>query len=185
MKIIITEQQYDRLLVESVLQDTLKDLKDNAKILFTFGTGMGAFMGPVSRLLEGSDFNFTKEEIALLIATSIAILLNRTKKEDLLKKIKDKNLERALDGVKEFIEKSIDLIKDGLKEVLGVSYSLSEILGFAFLLKPVMDILKLVINDRSLTIDNIQMLSTGVAFSALSFTIKNLIEKLKDKFTKK
>ena len=80
MKIIITEQQYDRLLVESVLQDTLKDLKDNAKILFTFGTGMGAFMGPVSRLLEGSDFNFTKEEIAILIATSIAILLNRTKK---------------------------------------------------------------------------------------------------------
>jgi hypothetical protein len=54
-----------------------------------------------------------------------------------VKKIKDKNLERALDGVKEFIEKSIDLIKDGIKEVLGVSYSLSEILGFAFLLKPI------------------------------------------------
>ena len=185
MKIIITEQQYDRLLVESVLQDTLKDLKDNAKILFTFGTGMGAFMGPVSRLLEGSDFSFTKEEIALLIATSIAILLNRTKKEDLLKKIKDKNLERALDGVKEFIEKSLDLVKDGIKEVLGVTYSLSEILGFAFLLSPVMDILKMVINDRSITIDSIQTLTTGVALSALSFTIKNLIEKLKDKFTKK
>ena len=185
MKIIITEQQYDRLLVESILQDTLKDLKDNAKILFTFGTGMGAFMGPVSRLLEGSDFNFTKEEIALLIATSIAIILNKTKKDELLKKIEDKNLERALNGVKEFIEKSLDLIKDGIKEVLGVAYSLSEILGFAFLLSPVMDILKMVINDRSITIDSIQTLTTGVAFSALSFTIKNLVEKLKDKFSKK
>jgi hypothetical protein len=185
MKILITEEQYERLLTESILKGTLKDLKDNAKILFTFGTGMGAFMGPVSRLLEGSDFNFTNEEIGLLIATSVAILLNKTKKEDLLKKIKDKNLERALDGVKEFIEKSIDLIKDGIKEVLGVSYSLSEILGFAFLLKPVMDILKLVINDRSITIDNLYILTTGVALSALTFTIKNLIEKVKEKFNKK
>ena len=185
MKIIVTEEQYNRLLTEGILKDTLSDLKTNTKILFTFGTGMGAFMGPVSRLLEGSDFNFTKEEIALLIATSIAIILNKTKKDELLKKIEDKNLERALNGVKEFIEKSLDLIKDGIKEVLGVAYSLSEILGFAFLLSPVMDILKMVINDRSITIDSIQTLTTGVAFSALSFTIKNLVEKLKDKFSKK
>lgn len=185
MKIIVTEEQYNRLLTEGILKDTLSDLKANTKILFTFGTGMGAFMGPVSRLLEGSDFNFTKEEIALLIATSIAIILNKTKKDELLKKIEDKNLKRALNGVKEFIEKSLDLIKDGIKEVLGVTYSLSEILGFAFLLSPVMDILKMVINDRSVTIDSIQTLTTGVAFSALSFTIKNLVEKLKDKFSKK
>ena len=185
MKIIVTEEQYNRLLTEGILKDTLSDLKANTKILFMFGTGMGAFMGPVSRLLEGSDFNFTKEEIALLIATSIAIILNKTKKDELLKKIEDKNLKRALNGVKEFIEKSLDLIKDGIKEVLGVTYSLSEILGFAFLLSPVMDILKMVINDRSVTIDSIQTLTTGVAFSALSFTIKNLVEKLKDKFSKK
>lgn len=185
MKIIVTEEQYNRLLTEGILKDTLSDLKTNTKILFTFGTGMGAFMGPVSRLLEGSDFNFTKEETALLIATSIAIILNKTKKDELLKKTEDKNLERALNGVKEFIEKSLDLIKDGIKEVLGVTYSLSEILGFAFLLSPVMDILKMVINDRSITIDSIQTLTTGVALSALSFTIKNLVEKLKDKFSKK
>lgn len=185
MKIIITEHQYDQLMTEGILKDTLKDLKDNAKILFTFGTGISAFMGPVTRLLEGSDFNFTKEETALLIATSIALLLNRTKKEDLLKKIKDKNLERALNGVKEFIEKSVDLIKDGLNEVLGVTYSLAEILGFTFLLSPVMEILKMIINDRSISIDTIQTLTTGVALSALSFTIKNLIEKLKEKFGKK
>jgi len=184
MKIIVTEQQYSRLITEGILRDTLKDLADNTKILFTFGTGMGAFMGPVSRLLEGSDYSFTKEEIGLLIDTSIAILMNKTKKEDLLKKIKDKNLERALVGVKEFIEKSVDLIKDGIKEVLGVSYSLVEILGFAFLLKPVMDIFKTIINDRGITVDNLQILGTGIILSALTFTIKNLIEKVKDKFTK-
>lgn len=185
MKILITEEQYNKLMVEGILKDTLNDLKDNAKILFTFGTGIGSFIGPVNRLLEGSDFSFTKEETGLLIATSIAIILNKTKREDLIKKIKDKNLERALDGVKEFIEKSLDLLKDVIKEVLGVTYSLSEILGFAFLLSPIMDILKLIINDRSITIDNLKVLTTGVVLSALTFSIKNLIEKFKDKFSKK
>ena len=65
MKIIITEEQYKEILNENIFKDTLKDLKINTGILFTFGTGMGVFMGPVERLLTGSGFSFTPQEISL------------------------------------------------------------------------------------------------------------------------
>jgi hypothetical protein len=48
MKIILTESQYNNLIVENVFKDILKDLNINAGILFTFGTGMATFI-PVER----------------------------------------------------------------------------------------------------------------------------------------
>ena len=63
MKIVITEEQYKSLINENLFKDTLKDLKINTGILFTFGTGMGAFLGPVERLLSGSGFSLGNVEI--------------------------------------------------------------------------------------------------------------------------
>ena len=39
MKIILTEEQYKEVLNENIIKDTLKDLKINAGIVFTFGAG--------------------------------------------------------------------------------------------------------------------------------------------------
>jgi len=180
MKIIITEEQYKSLINENLFKDTLKDLKINTGILFTFGTGMGAFLGPVERLLTGSGFSLNHNEISLLIITSIALLINDTNKDILLNKVKELNLEKVLDGVKNLIKNSTDIIRSVVKGVLGVSYSLSEILGFAFLLNPVMKIINTIINDRNLTTDNLQVLLSGVVLSGLTFFIKNLLKKSKD-----
>ena len=180
MKIIITEEQYKSLLNENLFKDTLKDLKINTGILFTFGTGMGAFLGPVERLLTGSGFSLNHNEISLLIITSIALLINDTNKDILLNKVKELNLEKVLDGVKDLIKNSTDIIRSVVKGVLGVSYSLSEILGFAFLLNPVMKIINTIINDRNLTTDNLQVLLSGVVLSGLTFFIKNLLKKSKE-----
>ena len=180
MKIVITEEQY-KLLNENLFKDTLKDLKINTGILFTFGTGMGAFLGPVERLLTGSGVSFNNTEISLLIITAISILINDVNKEKLLDEVKKLNLEKALGGVKDLIQNSIDIIRSVVKSVLGVSYSLTEILGFAFLLNPVMKIINTIINDRNLTTDNLQVLLSGVVLSGLTFFIKNLLKKSKDK----
>ena len=179
MKIVITEEQY-KLLNENLFKDTLKDLKINTGILFTFGTGMGAFLGPVERLLTGSGFSFNNTEISLLIITAISILINDVNKEKLLDEVKNLNLEKALGGVKDLIQNSIDIIRSVVKSVLGVSYSLTEILGFAFLLNPVMKIINTIINDRNLTTDNLQVLLSGVVLSGLTFFIKNLLKKSKE-----
>ena len=180
MKIVITEEQY-KLLNENLFKDTLKDLKINTGILFTFGTGMGAFLGPVERLLTGSGFSFNNAEISLLIITSVSTLINDVNKEKLLDEVKNLNLEKALGGVKDLIQNSIDIIRTVVKSVLGVSYSLTEILGFAFLLNPVMKIINTIISDRNLTTDNLQVLLSGVVLGGLTFFIKNLLKKSKDK----
>jgi len=181
MKIVITEEQYKKLINENLFKDTLKDLKINTGILFTFGTGMGAFMGPVERLLTGSGFSFNSTEISLLILTSIAILINDINKEPLLNKLKELNLTEALDGVKDLIKNSTDIIRSTVKGILGVSYSLSEILGFSFLLNPVMKLVTSIIGDRGITTDNLHVLLSGVVLSGIVFFIKNVLKKTKNK----
>jgi len=180
MKIVITEEQYKSLINENLFKDTLKDLKINTGILFTFGTGMGAFLGPVERLLSGSGFSFNNTEISLLIISAIANLINDTNKDKLLEKLKELNLTEALDGVENLVKKSTDIIRSTVKGVLGVSYSLTEILGFAFLLNPVMKIIGSIINDRNITADNLQVLVSGVVLGGIVFFIRNLLKKSKD-----
>ena len=141
---------------------------------------MGAFLGPVERLLSGSGFSLGNVEISLLIITAIAILINDVNKDKLLDKVKNLNLEKALDGVNDLIKNSTDIIRSTVKGILGVSYSLTEILGFAFLLNPVMRVIGSIINDRSITIDNIQTLVSGVVLGGIVFFIKNLLKKSKD-----
>jgi hypothetical protein len=181
MKIILTEEQYKSLINENLFKDTLKDLKINTGILFTFGTGMAAFLGPVERLLTGSGFSFNETEISLLIITAIAHLINDKNKELLFDRLKEMNLTKAFDGVKNLIKNSTNIIREVVKGVLGVSYSLSEILGFAFLLNPVMKIIGSIINDRNITTDNLQVLVSGVVLGGIVFFIKNLLKKSKDK----
>jgi hypothetical protein len=180
MKIVITEEQYKKLINENLFKDTLKDLKINTGILFTFGTGMAAFLGPVERLLTGSGFSFNETEISLLIITAIAHLINDKNKELLFDRLKEMNLTKAFDGVKNLIKNSTNIIREVVKGVLGVSYSLSEILGFAFLLNPVMKIIGSIINDRNITTDNLQVLVSGVVLGGIVFFIKNLLKKSKD-----
>jgi hypothetical protein len=180
MKIILTEEQYKKLINENLFKDTLKDLKINTGILFTFGTGMAAFLGPVERLLTGSGFSFNETEISLLIITAIAHLINDKNKELLFDRLKEMNLTKAFDGVKNLIKNSTNIIREVVKGVLGVSYSLSEILGFAFLLNPVMKIIGSIINDRNITADNLQVLVSGVVLGGIVFFIRNLLKKSKD-----
>jgi len=179
MKIIITEEQYKDVLNENIFKDTLKDLKINTGIVFTFGAGMGAFMGPVSRMLSGSGFNLDPSEVALLIISSFAILLNNKDANELIEKVKKKGLTKALDGTKELIKNITDIIRSVFKGALGVTYSLSEILGFAFLLTPIMKILNQIIGDRNITTDNINVLLSGVVLAGLVFAIRNIIKKVK------
>jgi len=180
MKIIITEEQYKDVLNENIFKDTLKDLKINTGIVFTFGAGMGAFMGPVTRMLSGSGFSLQPSEVALLIISAVALLLNDPNTKDLIEKIKEKGLFKAFNGVKNLIKNITDIIRSVFKSVLGVSYSLGEILGFAFLLNPVMKIIGSIINDRNITADNLQVLVSGVVLGGIVFFIKNLLKKSKD-----
>jgi hypothetical protein len=181
MKIILTEEQYKYILIESTLKDTLKDLKINTGILFTFGTGIGAFIGPVERLLSGSGFSMNEKDIILLIITSFALIIKDSESTTLLEKVKEKGLMEALKGVINFITNVKNVVNAVSKNLVGVTYSLLDILGFALLLNPTMKILNDVIKDNDITANTTDKLLSGVALATTVYALKSIFGKIKNK----
>jgi hypothetical protein len=181
MKIIITEGQYKKILTENILKDTLKDLKINSGILFTFGTGIGSFLNPVSRLLSGSGFSMDERDIILLIITSFALIIKDNEGVTLLEKVREKGLMLALKGVINFVTNVKNVLNAVSKNLVGVTYSLLDILGFTLLLTPTMKIIDEVIKDNSISLDNTERLLSGAALSATVYSLKSIFGKLKNK----
>ena len=184
MKIILTEEQYRTLVIESTLKDTLKDLKINTGVLFTFGTGIGAFIGPVESLLSGSGFSMDERDVILLIITSFALIIKDNEGTTLLEKVKEKGLLPALKGVINFITNVKNVLNAVAKNLTGVTYSLLDILGFALLLNPTMKIIDDVIKDNNIGVDSTEKLLTGTALATTVYALKSVFGKLKDKFKK-
>ena len=183
MKIIITEEQYKTILTENILKDILKDFNITSGILFTFGAGMAALMGPVDRLLSNSGFSLSEKEISLLLITSIAIIVKDSNTNRLLDEVKEKGLVEALNGVGEFLINTKKLINNISSKVIGVTYSLLDILGFAFLLNPTMNIVNDIISDENITSSETNRLLSGAAFAAVVYGLKSVMSKIKNKIT--
>jgi hypothetical protein len=150
-------------------------------LLFTFGAGMAALMGPVERLLTNSGFSLNDKEIALLLITSIAIIIKDSNASRLLDEVKEKGLVDALNGVGGFLTNIKKLINSVSSKVVGVTYSLSDILGFALLLNPVMNIVNDLISGEGLTTSNTSKLLTGASFAAVVYGLKSVMGKIKNK----
>jgi hypothetical protein len=181
MKIIITEEQYKTILTENILKDILKDFNITSGLLFTFGAGMAALMGPVERLLTNSGFSLNEKEVSLLIITAIAVIIKDSNSGKLLEEVKNKGLVEALNGVGEFLTNTKKLINSVASKVVGVTYSLSDILGFALLLNPTMNIVNDVISDENITSSDTNRLLSGAAFAAAVYGLKSVMSKIKKK----
>jgi hypothetical protein len=166
---------------KSVLEDIVNDLNLSKKFIFTFGTGIGAFMGPVKELLEGSGLHFSEYEITLLIITAIASMLNDSDFGKLKEKIKEEGLLPYLNGVVKFISDSKDLISKILIKVTGSAYTLSDILGFTFLLVPAMNIISELINDYGITLNSVGQLFVGLGAASLTYGVKSVIDKIRNR----
>ena len=183
MKIIITEEQYKTILTENILKDILKDFNISSGILFTFGAGMAALMDPVDRLLSNSGFSLNEKEILLLLITSIAIIVKDSNTNRLLDEVKEKGLVEALNGVGEFLINTKKLINNISSKVIGVTYSLLDILGFALLLNPTMNIVNDIISDENITSSDTNRLLSGASFAAVVYGLKSVMSKIKNKIT--
>ena len=184
MKIVITEEQYKGILIESTLKDTLNDLKINSGVLFTFGTGIGAFLGPVERLLSGSGVSMNEKDIILLIITSFALIIKDSEGVTLLEKVREKGLMPLLKSVINFVTNVKDVLNAVAKNLIGVTYSLLDILGFALLLNPTMKIIDDIIKNNNISSDNVERLLSGAALSATVFSLKSVFGKLKGRLKK-
>ena len=166
---------------EGVVRDILNNLKTTSGVLMSFGTGMGAFIGPAKKILENSGFSMTQEEVGLLIVTAFSILIQSPESKELLEKIKENGLTSFLKKTTEFITKIKTLINVILKNTLGVTYSLIDILSFAILLIPTMEIITDVIKDFSINFDSLNKFFTGLILSSTLYAVNSIIKKIKSK----
>jgi hypothetical protein len=164
---------------ESIIKKALKDLSMSTTFLFQFGTGIGAFMGPVTSLLNNQNISVSKEDVALLLITSVYVMGSHSKDElkVLFKKLKERNLDMYVDDVTDFINKAKSvLVKIASKMGKTVS-TLVDVLGFTFVLVPTLDILHNLIVGNGLNFDSLTHMFGGIALSLSSYILKSFIDK--------
>ena len=168
-------------LVENVIKDIFKDLNINAGVLFTFGTGMGAILPIVDRLLKGDGISIDKTEVAFLIITAVAILIKDSNSEKLLDKVEENGQLDILDSVILFLDKLFSLLRSLIKKFLNVSYSIAEIIGFSFLLNPAMKVMNEFISEYKVSMSNVTTLFTGIGLASIIFGLKSVLKKMTNK----
>ena len=166
---------------KSIIGDIVDDFKLAPKFIFTFGTGIGAFYGPIQKLLEGSGVVISEYETYLLIVTAIVTLMNESDSSVLVETLKEKGLYSSLKDVMEYIKNSKKVINSVTKNVLGTTYSLSDILGFTALLVPTMNLMSDIINDYGVTSNTLGSMLKGVILSTSVYGIKSIIKRVKNK----
>jgi len=167
---------------KSIIEDIVEEFKLAPKFIFTFGTGIGAFYEPIEKLLNGSGFTMTEHQVYLLIITAIALMINEVNTPKLVEKLKEEGIYSSLKYVREYINNTNKVINSVTKNVLGASYSLSDILAFTSLLVPVMNMLSGMIDDYGLNSKSLAFMLKGVVLSASVYGIKNIIKRIKNKF---
>ena len=154
MKLIISENQYNKLILESSkdsLTDFLSDLKEfastviektqsevgiNLKMLTIWGAGVGGIMVPLNEFIENGYFYLNNFQTASILCAAAAILYGESKGviNELVKVIKDEKVTEAFEVV---LNKGVKLKRVFLDFVQSLNMTLSSvsnIMSYAFII---------------------------------------------------
>jgi hypothetical protein len=203
MKIVLTEHQYEKLLLESsksIIGDEIKrskefikkivrSVKEDTKLdfsfLFTWGAAIGGFSRPVFNYFEGKHPELTHQDLALLtIACAVTYYSsNREKLSKLLGIIKERGLVKYFD---EMLEKTDELKNTFLSFVDSLrltGHKISGMLAYTFII-PFLS--KLLDMSGGATHEDIIMLSKIIigylAVKLSSATLSELLSKIIKRF---
>jgi len=165
---------------QSVFQKTLKDMGVQFQFVGTFGFGISGMFGMVKDLLEGRYPSLSEGEIILIFLAGLSYLSINLVKD--YQKIKQEVEKR---GLKEYVSRTVELLKDfeniSLKvaEKAGFTVSsLAELLGYTFLLVPILDVTKRLIEESGFDIITLSSYLKGAVISVGIFYVKNLFNSL-------
>jgi hypothetical protein len=154
MKLIISENQYNKLILESSkdsLTDFLSDLKEfastviektqsevgiNLKMLTIWGAGVGGIMVPLNEFIENGNFNLNNFQTASILCAAAAILYGESKGviNELVKIIKD---EKVTDAFEVVLSKGVKLKRvflDFIQSLNMTLSSVSNVMSYAFII---------------------------------------------------
>lgn len=169
----------------SLVKKVAKDLGLSSSFIFKFGTGIGAFMRPVTELLQNKGVNINEQEVILLIITAVFISIESMKNSGdvnkLRKALKEKGLLDYLKDVNKLLHSSKEVLKSVGKTLGKTLSSLTDILGFTFMLVPTMNIINKLIVDNGITPESVMGFLSGLALAVGSYGLKNVIDKINKK----
>jgi hypothetical protein len=195
MKVILTENQYKKLLRESfkstvsnvlsnvseftlkVIKDATQQLKFDFRFLLTYGAGIGAILKSVYEYLEGNFVGLSTNEIAGLTVMAVAVVFYENKDlKELLNKVDSSKLSNAVSYTDNLKNRFAHLLK-----VLGLSiHRTSNIISYSFLV-PVLSILIEVVTKHGIESTQFDMLvealSTSVAVAIPGVAIRDILFK--------
>ena len=203
MNLIITEEQYHRVISEGVKEDFEKKLsvayqysKDvvksaqeqlglSFKFLLTYGSGIGSLMSPIIDYLNGQYSGLSESEIHGLAVAAISIVFYNAK--DYLKiynKMKKDGLLDEFSNAVSYTQKLKEKVSRIL-DVLGMSiYSGLDIVAYSFLL-PILPALINLLQNPEMDMIALEGLKTSSFITLSAIVLKTIIEKLSDKISTK
>lgn len=203
MKIVITEHQYEKLLLESsksIIGDEIKrskefikkivrSVKEDTKLdfsfLFTWGASIGGFSRPVFNYFEGKNPELTNQDLALLsIACAVTYYTsNKEKLSKLLGIIKERGLVTPFN---EMLEKTDELKNTFLSFVDSLKvtgHKMSDMLAYTFIIPFLTKLLDMSGGATSSDITVLSKIILGYfAVKISSTTLKELITKIIERF---
>ena len=162
-----------------LVKKVAEDFKLNMGLLFTYSVGISGFVGPVMELLENQNIKVTSYDVTLIVMVVFYILLKGSNDdiEKMVSSLREKKLDKQVKPVLNFISKSLTLFKViGKKFGIAIT-TLTDILAFTFLSVPILGTLKDLAAEKGFNLNNIDVLLTGVALSAGTYAIKNIIKR--------
>jgi hypothetical protein len=208
MKIVITESQKRRILLESAseelgnilkrgknfVKETVDELQTqfgiDAKIFLSFSASVTGFMGPITQFLEGKFPQLTEEQFSLILIGITATYFIDNQKH--LKKIYDKIREEGLSNIFEKVLKKSDELRNALfdfLESLNFSfYRVSNMLSFAFIIPLISPIINMVHSGSLEGVDMKDFATRIISYAGITISgilFKNLLIRLIRRFKEK
>jgi hypothetical protein len=206
MEYILTESQFQKLILESRNQDITQSLKElyqegkklleecaetwglNAKFLVTWGASLGGMILPLKNWLEDNHPELTHEQMILLVLGVACNYFydNETFIRKVVKKIKDEgllNIFRELYDKAEQMKRALGEFLNSLKVTANTMYS---ILSYAFILPILGDIYNLAEGEDMVETTKLivqRILASGVVLivgAALNHLVSKIVKRLRD-----
>lgn len=205
MKIIITESQKRIILTEStgeelgniikqnterainILKESQAQMGLNLQFLFTWGAGIGGFMGPVEDFIRGRFPELSEQELLYILIGVIATYFIDNKK--IVSKIYTEIQENGLGKVFEVVLRKTDTLKNTfLKfvESLGVTFhKITNMVSYLFILPLIPPLANLVFNGSLGNMDPRELAMRVIGFAGVTISgiiFRELILKMVRRF---
>lgn len=204
MKVIITENQYSKLLLESnrekiskkfaqlkdfgdsVISSTKQDVKVNFRMLATWGAAVGGIIEPLNGFIQNGNFTLTPFQVTCILVATSSILFGESKRtiDRLLSIIKKENVEKEFSEILSKGNELKNAFLDFMESLNLTMYTVTNIMSYAFII-PILPILWEMSHNGVKSKEITELVMRLTSFGVVSISgnlLKQLFKKLIDRF---